>query len=506
MDEKRNHIKKPGQNNIPVRVRFAPSPTGYLHLGGARTALINYLFAKNQKGVFVLRVEDTDLQRGKDTFLQQQLSSLKWLGLDWEEGPHPDTLKDQGDYKPYRQSQRLSLYQKYAEELVQTGQAYYCFLTDEEIKKLKASAEQKNKPYRIISPYRDKNVEWAKKKIETGESAVIRFKVPLSKKNFMLNDLVRGEVCFPSDMVGDFVLLRSSGLPVYNFACAVDDYSMKISHVFRSEEHLANTLRQLMIFEAFNWPPPYYGHLSLILGEDRKKLSKRHGSVSCEEYKKQGYLPSALLNFLVLMGWNPKTQQEIFFLPELIKCFSLKGLNPSPGIFDVKKLNWINGKHLKSKTDEALWQAMEPFFKKENLTFPTSLGWRKKAVQSLRDSFSSLPEAVETFRFLSDSYFEVQETAKEVLEWPSTSLVLKEWQSFLESCVEVEIGPEIFSKVCKEIQKKALVKGKFLFMPIRIAILGQPQGIELKTIVPLISRNILLKRTLLLQEHANKTT
>ncbi len=487
------------KNNV-TRVRFAPSPTGWLHLGGARTALINYLFAKNQKGTFVLRVEDTDLERGKDTFLRQQLNNLKWLGLDWDEGPHQETLKDQGAYGPYRQSQRLPLYQKYSRELVQSGKAYYCFLTDKEVQKIKQSALKKNEPARVKSPYRDNSLEQAKERIAKGESAVIRFKVSEVKKTYVLTDIVRGEVSFPSDMVGDFVLMRSSGLPVYNFACAVDDYSMKISHIFRSEEHLANTLRQLMIFEAFDWQVPLYGHLSLILGEDRKKLSKRHGAVSLEEYKKGGYLTSALCNFLVLMGWNPKTEQEIFSLPELIKCFSLKGLNSSPGAFDVKKLDWINNQHLKNKTDEQLWEKLQPFFTEENLQFPASSEWRKKAIQSLRDSFTSLPEAVEIFRFLSKSHFKVDERAKEVLCWPSTSLVLKEWQSFLESFTDKEISRETFSEICKNIQKKTQVKGKFLFMPIRTAVLGKPQGVELKTIIPLISCDILLKRVIALRE------
>ena len=240
--------------NKNIRVRFAPSPTGWLHLGGVRTALINYLFAKNQKGVFILRVEDTDIERGSDTYLKQQLQDLKWLGLNWDEGPHPETLNNQGSYGPYRQSQRLSLYQKYAQQLIQSGKAYYCFLTDKEIDQMKQSALERKEPLRVISPYRDRDLKEAEEKVREGQPAVVRFKIPETKKDYVLNDLVRGAVTFPSDMVGDFVLLRSNGLPVYNFSCAVDDYSMKISHAFRSEEHLANTLRQMMIFEAFRWP------------------------------------------------------------------------------------------------------------------------------------------------------------------------------------------------------------------------------------------------------------
>ena len=477
-------------NKEKVRVRFAPSPTGWLHVGGARTALINYLFAKNQQGKFILRVEDTDIERGKNEFLKSQLQDLKWLGLNWDEGPNPDTLKEEGPYGPYRQSQRL--YQKYADELLKTGKAYYCFLTAKDIDKMKEEAQSNKKPLRVKSPYRNMSLKEAQEKKKEGTTSVIRFKVPEIKKNYVFQDIVRGEISFPSDMVGDFVLLRSSGLPVYNFSCAVDDYSMKISHVFRSEEHLANTLRQLMLFEAFNWPLPEFGHLSIILGEDRKKLSKRHGAVSCGEYKKQGYLPEALLNLLALMGWNPKTKQEFFSLSELVNNFSIKGLNPSPGVFDVKKLNWINVKHLKQMPAEDFWIKLQPYLKEEK--FPSSPEWRNKAIKVIKNSLSSLSEAVELFRFLSETHFKVDDTAKEILEWPTTSRILKEWQLFLEKTQSEEINSEMFSKACKDIQTKMEVKGKKLFMPIRVAVLGCSQGMELKLVIPLITRSVLLKR------------
>ncbi len=484
-------ISVPNKN---VRLRFAPSPTGWLHLGSARTALINYLFAKNQNGTFVLRVEDTDIDRGNPVFLQQQINDLKWLGLNWDEGPSSNTQEDQGPYKPYRQSQRLPLYQKCVNQLLKMDKAYYCFLTNQEIEYRKKKALEEKSPFRINSPYRNGDVQQAKERIKKGEPAVVRFKVPEIKKNYILEDIVRGKVTFPSDMVGDFVLLRSSGLPVYNFSCAIDDYFMKISHVFRSEEHLANTLRQMMIFEAFNWPLPAYGHLSLILGEDRKKLSKRHGAVSCNEYKKQGYLPGALLNFLALMGWNPKTEEEVFSLSELINCFSLKGLNSAPGVFDIKKLNWINSQHLKKVTAEKLWGMLAPYFKKQGLIFPPSSVWREKAALALKGSFSSLEEAAKLFSFLSENHFEVHETIEDILKWSSTMAVLDEWKAFLESYAGQEVSQDAFIKACAEIQKKLGIKGKFLFMPIRVAILGRPQGLELKSIIALINRDILLKR------------
>ena len=351
-----------------IRVRFAPSPTGQLHLGGVRTALINYLFAKNQKGTFIVRVEDTDQERGSDHFLKEQLKDLKWLGLNWDEGLDSETLKSFGEKGPYRQSERTDIYRKYAEQLVKEEKAYYCFLTDQEIKEQKEQAVRQKKPLRVVSPYKNSTPGEAEKKLAAGEKAVIRFKTPEERKNYFIQDIVRGKVEFPSDMVGDFVILRSNGLPIYNFACVVDDYLMKISHVFRSEEHLANTLRQLMIYEAFSWPYPLFAHLSIILGEDGKKLSKRQGAVSCGEYREQGFLSSALLNFLALMGWNPKTKREVFSMDELIKNFSLEGLNASPAVFDKNKLKWIQTQHIQVMDDSLLWNILENFFKKKTFS------------------------------------------------------------------------------------------------------------------------------------------
>ena len=476
---------------MSVRVRFAPSPTGSLHSGGARTALINYLFAKKHKGSFILRVEDTDLDRSSDVYLKQQLSDLKWLGFQWDEGVHPDTLQSYGDYGPYRQSQRLTLYKNYAEKLIESGKAYYCFLSDSETKRIK---KEQGKISQVKSPYRDIRLEEARSRIARGEKPVVRFKNYESKKIYTLKDVVRGEVALPSDMVGDFILLRSSGRPVYNFSCVIDDHLMNISHVFRSEEHLANTLRQLMIYEAFEWPVPVFGHLSIILGEDRQKLSKRTGSVSCGEYRKQGYLPEAILNFLALLGWNPKAKQEVFLFSELVQSFSLEGLNAAPGVFDSKKLHWMNKQHIMNMDDMLLWERLQTFFSDENWVFPNTAVWRKRAIQTLKDSFFTFLEAKEVFRSLVENQFFIQDSAREVITWPLSASVLKAWEDFLNSHSDEEITSEVFSEICKEIQKKIQAKGKFLFMPIRSAVLGQASGTELKLIVPLIKRSLLLKR------------
>ncbi len=480
---------------MSVRVRFAPSPTGWLHVGGARTALFNYLFAKKQKGVFILRLEDTDVKRGEEQFVKSQLQALKWLGLKWEEGVDPDSLKDFGSYGPYRQSRRIDLYQSHAARLIQDGRAYYCFLSEKQIEEMKRKVLDEGKPFRVKSPYRDFSLQEAQKKIKQGEPAVVRFKVPEVKKEYVLKDIVRKEVCFPSDMIGDFVLLRSSGLPVYNFACAVDDHHMKISHVFRSEEHLANTLRQMMLCEAFSWPMPILAHLSIILAEDRKKLSKRHGATSCIEYKNAGYLPSALVNFLALLGWNPKSSEEIFSMNELIEKFSLEGLNASPAVFDEKKLQWMNIQHCKKLDDLSLWQKLQEFFDKEKFQFPNqSEAWKKRAIHAVRSSIVMFSSAVELFRPLTENHFSIDQSAKEVLEWPSSQIVLSEWKNFLDSYSKEEVNAEDFVQFSKGVQKNQNVKGKFLFMPLRIAVIGRPEGMKLKQAVPLIKRTLLLER------------
>ena len=478
-----------------VRLRFAPSPTGHLHLGGARTALINYLFAENQGGDFIIRIEDTDSKRGDVDFLKSQLKDLKWLKLKWSEGLDSETLKSTGPFGPYQQSLRGPIYKKYAETLIQQNKAYYCFLSDEEITAQKKKALELKKPLRVVSPYREQDIKSAQKKISEGQKAVVRFKNPQQKKIYTFQDLVRGKVQLPSDMVGDFVILRSTGEPVYNFSCVIDDHLMNISHVFRSEEHLANTLRQLMIYEAFSWNCPEFAHLSIILSEDRKKLSKRTHAVSVSAYRKQGFLPSALLNFLSLMGWNPKTTKEVFSLKELVREFSLKGLNASPGVFDIKKLKWINAQHIKNMSDQELSLLLLDYFKEEDFQFPDSKQWFVTAVKALRASFSTFKEAKEVFSFLSVNHFQIDKpTVKEVFEWESTLGVLKQWEIFLKNAGREVLSAEDFAKAVKSIQQKTNVKGKKLFMPIRCAVLGRPSGAELKVVIPLINRSVLLKR------------
>ncbi len=481
-----------------VRVRFAPSPTGYLHVGGARTALYNYLFAKHHGGTFVLRVDDTDEARSTEESLKIQIQDLQWLGLEWDEGVDGSTLEDNGDNGPYRQSRRKEIYQKHAQELIDRGLAYYCFLTDGETGKLREQSKEKNKgeagSFHIESPYREQPLEKALVKIKNGEKPTVRFKVPKDRKEIVLNDLVRGKVTFPADMVGDFVILRSGGMPVYNFCCAIDDALMNISHVFRAEEHLNNTPRQMMIYEAFDYRLPQFGHISIILGADKQKLSKRHGATSCHEYSERGFLPEALNNFIALLGWSSSSEEEILSIEQMTKEFSTDRLNPSAAVFDEVKLKWMNGVHLRSLDDDDLWQRIEPILLDAGIELNTDTVFRGRALEAFKTKMEVLNDCVELFRPLSDRSFKISDESQEILAWEKTKPLLEFWKSYLQSFTSDYISGEDFSKVFDKIKEKVGVKGKQLFMPIRVAIIGQPHGADLQKLVPLLHKKSMLDR------------
>jgi nondiscriminating glutamyl-tRNA synthetase len=478
----------------PVRVRFAPSPTGYLHVGGARTAFYNYLFAKHMGGAFILRIEDTDEARSTEESLRLQIGDLSWLGMKWDEGPDPKTLKDIGNYGPYRQSERRTIYKKYADELLQSGKAYYCFLTDAEIDEQRRASTAAGRPPQVDSPYRDWPRAKAEERMAKGETAVVRFKVTSEKRDFVLKDLVRGEVTFPSDMVGDFVLIRSSGMPVYNFCCVVDDYLMKITHVLRAEEHLSNTLRQMMIYEALGWDLPEFGHMSIILGPDKQKLSKRHGATSCYEYNCNGYLPEALLNFVALLGWSSPKAQEILSGPEMIDQFTTDRLNPAAAVFDEQKLLWMNATHLRALPHEELWCRVEPFLKEAGLKLPEDPQWRDQALVVFKTSMQTLKDAVELFRPLSREPVTLAPEGRETMGWDSSAKVVQRWRELVASHKETFLNESEFNEVQERIKSDLAVKGKHLFMPIRVAVIGKPQGAELKVLVPLLHKEILVER------------
>ncbi|MCZ0933385.1 MAG: glutamate--tRNA ligase [Oligoflexia bacterium] len=477
---------------MSVRVRFAPSPTGYLHVGGARTALFNYLFAKKHQGAFILRVEDTDQDRNQEQALIPLLNSLKWLGLDWDEGVtiQEKLIKSKGPYAPYRQKERLSIYKEKALALIKKDKAYYCFMSHEEESEQKQKAIKAGRSFRVFSPYRNWTLKSAEEKIQQGQKFCIRFKTPEQNQNYPLADLVRGNLSFPSDSLGDFILIRSDGFPVYNFSCAVDDSLMKISHIFRGEEHLSNTVKQQLIQKALGFSAPQAGHLSIILDKDKKKLSKRSGSESVQHYKKEGYLPSALINFLSLLGWNPKTEKEFFYKKELIESFNIEGLNSSSAVFDEDKLLWLNEEHIKSLSEEELAQALMPFMK----NFQTEISELKRLIPALRSGFKTLKQSAQILNLFLEGGFEVKESALEVLGWPSSKKLLESWLDFLKKASKDYLTLEEFKNFQKAVQKERAIKGKEFFMPLRCALMGQPEGVEIKLLVTLLSRDKLIKR------------
>ena len=478
---------------MSVRVRFAPSPTGSLHVGGARTALFNYLFARKHKGQFILRIEDTDRARNQD--IVPILRSLSWLGLNWDEGPLlEDYSKNKGEVGPYCQSQRLSIYKKFAEKLIEKEKAFYCFLTEEEAEDLKRKEREAGKPSSVISPYRTLSKSEALKKKESGIPCSIRFKIPFQEKECEIQDKIRGSIVFPLYGVGDFILIRSDGFPVYNFSCAVDDVLMEITHVFRGEEHLSNTLRQILIQKALSWISPAYGHLPLILGEDKKKLSKREGAENVHYFKEQGFLEEALINFLSLLGWNPGTEKEYFSREELIEAFSIERIHVAPAVFDQGKLAWLNSEHLKHLKPEEFWERVKPFLEKENMLLEEDSLWRKKAFELLSSGFKNFRQAIAFLKPLLKGGFKIEEEAKEILKRPQSQSVIKSWKGLLEKEDSEYLSIEEFKSIQKEIASLLKVKGKTFFQPLRCAILGTPEGIEIKVAIALIKRKELIHR------------
>jgi nondiscriminating glutamyl-tRNA synthetase len=463
-------------------------------VGGARTALYNYLFAKKHGGKFIVRVEDTDEQRSTLEALKMQLQDLKWLGFEWDEGLDPDALTDKGPHAPYRQSQRQKIYQDHADQLLDRDLAFYCFLTDQDIDEQKKTAEKSGRPHQVVSPYRDRSRAEALEKIKAGIKPTIRFKTPSEKKDYVVKDLVRGDVTFPSDMVGDFVIIRSSGMPVYNFCCTIDDALMKITHVLRAEEHLSNTLRQMMLYEAFGYSCPRFGHLSIIQGPDRQKLSKRHGATSCNEYRLNGYLPEALLNFVALLGWSPPETQEILSEKELVNFFSLDRIHSSPAVFDEVKLKWVNACHLRALPHPELWRRLQPFLDEAGLSLPKDPLWQDRALSLLKTSMETLKEAVSLFEPLSNNEIVIDKDGREALTWPSSQAVITNWHQELSNHKGEYLSESEFIEIQDRVKNSTGAKGKFLFMALRVAVIGKPHGAEMKMLVPLIARVTLMAR------------
>ncbi|MFP5387166.1 MAG: glutamate--tRNA ligase [Bacteriovoracia bacterium] len=480
---------------MTVRVRFAPSPTGYLHIGGARTALYNYLYAKATGGTFVLRIEDTDLERSNAEYEKLQMDDLKWLGINHDEGPD----KPNNKYAPYRQSERLDLYMKYALELIEKGLAYYDFCTEEELEAMKAKAEAENLDPHYSGKWRE-SAHWeeAKARVAKGEKTAIRFKAP--KKSYELNDKVKGKVVYPENMVGDFVIMRSNGLPTYNYCCVIDDWLMDITHVIRGEDHLNNTVRQLMIYEALDAKVPEFAHVSLLIGHDRQKLSKRHGATSVNLYRNEHYLPEAMCNYLCLLGWSHPTEKDIFSKQEIVDVFSLERFSASPAMYDLEKLKWVNSEHIKNMDNASLITLIEKepeteFFRKQGPE------WKNACVELLKKYASFVPDFPKLVNeLILNQHPEKTDALKEILSWETTPKIMSFISEEVQKTSSEFITEGVLNEWMDHVKKNMGVKGKPLFQGVRAALTGHDHGPDLKFLIPLTPVNVLKNRV----AHLNK--
>lgn len=390
-----------------IRTRIAPSPTGFLHIGTARTALFNYLFARKHGGIFVLRIEDTDLERSDKKFEKDIFEGLAWLGIDADESPEKG-----GPYNFYRQSERTGDYTHAIKRLLEEKKAFYCFHTEEELEKEKDELMAAKKPALHVCEYRTLDPEEAETLTQAKSSFIIRFKTPFGKI-ISFNDLIRGEISFESDLIGDFSIAKRIDVPLYNLAVVVDDEAMKISHVIRGEDHIANTPKQMLLIEALGFSLPVYAHLPLILGKDRSKLSKRHGATSVIEYREIGYLPEALFNFMALLGWNPGTAQELFGHDELVNEFSLEKVQKSGSIFDIIKLDWMNGEYIRKMSIGKLTDLCIPHLTEANFIQNQSNNYLEHVIALEQPRLKKLSEIIEKVNY----FFKEPEYDKELLRW-----------------------------------------------------------------------------------------
>jgi nondiscriminating glutamyl-tRNA synthetase len=471
-----------------VRVRFAPSPTGQLHIGNVRTALFNWLFARQKRGAFVLRIEDTDVERSQARFETQLLEDLKWLGLDWDEGPDIG-----GPFAPYRQSDRMEIYRENAQRLLREQKAYLCFCSAEELEREReeAMAEQRQPIY--SGKCRRLDVAEAGRRVAAGEPAAIRLRIPEHPIRF--RDIVRGEVEFSNEVVSDPIIVRSSGLPVYNYVVVVDDAALKITHVIRGDDHLSNTPKQVALYEALGLEVPEFAHLSTILGPDRERLSKRHGATSVANFREMGILPEALMNYLALLGWAPSGgTREIFPRPELVKEFQLERVTPSPAIFDTEKLYWLNRHYIREGPPQRIHELAVPYLERAGLLPEEMSAETRQWAERLSDltvpyvdKLDQLPERTKIiFRF--DAAAAIADRANAaILKLATSAKVLTMFQQRVGAEDYVPTA-EHFQAIMNEIKTVTAVKGKELFHPVRIMLIGSHSGPDFNKLIPVIEQ------------------
>lgn len=468
-----------------IRVRFPPSPTGRLHIGNARTALFNYLFARHNNGKFVFRIEDTDFARSKEEYVNDEIEALKWLGIEWDEGPDIG-----GKYGPYRQSQRTKIYKEYIDKLLDTENAYYCFCSPERVEEDRKLSVEKGEAPKYSGRCKYLSKAEVSKRISNGESYSIRFKLPESLDSVQINDLIRGSINFPLRGLDDFIIVRSDGIPTYNFAVSIDDALMQITHILRGEDHLfGNTPRQILIYKALGFSLPYFAHFPMILGTDRTKLSKRHGAFAITDYKALGFLPEALVNYMALLGWSSKMEREIFTIDELIELFDLSGVGVSPAIFNYEKLQWFNSHYLRKKSGKELLNYVKYEFTAKGLFDNKELSNSEKLENVLelsKDHFTLITDIVpyieRFFAFTSASEEKLGSLNKEEVKILFPLFIDK-----LENIVEWK--PEVILNLIRETGKEAGIKGKSLYFPLRVAITGSEEGPEIYLVIYLLGKD-----------------
>lgn len=470
-----------------IRVRIAPSPSGNLHIGTARTALFNYLFAKKTGGKYILRIEDTDLERSNQEYVQNIFDSLKALGLSWDEGPDVG-----GQYGPYSQSERFDIYPIYAQKLLESGHAYECFCTPEELDAEKEEA-QKNKVAHVYSGKCKNLSETQKEELRNeGRKPAIRFSV--QNKELVFNDLVKGELKFDTSLIGDFVIMKSNGTPTYNFAVVVDDMLMKISHVLRGEDHISNTPKQILIYEALGADIPQFGHLGMILAPDRSKLSKRHGATAVSEFVERGYLIDALVNFVALLGWSPSDGVEIKSVAEIAADFRINEVSSSNSIFEYDKLNWMNSQYIKKLEVNELKSKLKPFLAKYDLSELTDVQFTRM-VEITREPLVILSDITEAVPYFFSEGVDIEaEVQSEVLDIETSQTVLKE---FAQAAQGWEFDEETLHNKLEEFRntfKEKGIKPKDTMWAIRAAVTGRVKGADICAVLAILGKEKVLKR------------
>ncbi len=483
-------VREKGEKMKNIRVRIAPSPSGNLHVGTARTALFNYLFAKKNNGKFVLRIEDTDLERSNEAFTQNIYDSLKALGLNWDEGPDVG-----GEYGPYQQSQRFDIYPKYVQQLINSGHAYECFCTPEELEAEKEEAIKNKKAYIYSEKCRNLTPEQREEFIKQGRKPVVRFAVPKNRE-IVFNDLVKGELKFDSNLIGDFVIQKSNNTPTYNFAVVIDDMEMKISHIIRGEDHISNTAKQILIYEALGAEVPKFGHLGMILATDRSKLSKRHGATAVSDFVKQGYLTEALVNFVALLGWAPSDGEEIKSVDEIAADFDITKISSSNSVFEYDKLNWMNGQYIKKMDIKELTQRIKPYLQEAYDLSELSQAQLEHMVEVTREPLTVLSDIVKDVPFFFGNDVEFEENVKEnVVSTETSQKVLKKVIQDADSWNFGDLE-DIHEKLgeLRAFFKEQGIKPKETMWAIRAAITGRTHGADISAVINIIGKDKFVHR------------